>query len=607
MANRVVECVPNFSEGRDLKIIEEIAGVIKCTANVELKNIDPGYATNRTVVTFIGTPDGVVEAAFQAIKKASELIDMSKHHGAHPRFGATDVCPFVPVEAVTMEDCIELAKRLGKRVGEELEIPVYLYEYAASIPERRNLANVRKGEYEGLPEKLKDPNWKPDFGFSKFNARAGAIAIGAREFLIAYNVTLNTDDKFLAEDIAFDLREKGRAVRTGNIETIYNKGKLLKYKEGAYPCGECKFIAMTFDELEEHIQNKHGYSITELLRINDVIVPDVVGKSVRKQGLFSHCKAIGWFVKEYGRAQISINLTNYNVTAPHIVLEKTRELALKRGLVVTGSEIVGLVPFKAMLMAGKYYLEMQGKSTALPPQDIVQVAIYSMGLNDVAPFDAKEKILGMPQICKDALIALTTKGFVDEVSRPSPAPGGGSVAALSGALGAALASMVANLSSAKAETKSAFGRFVELAEKAQEIKEKLASAIDEDTRAFNEYLEAMRLPSGTDEEKRIRAEALQRELKNAISVPLETTKLSYQALKLASEIAQIGNKSSVSDAGVGAQSAFAGIVGGILNVLINLGDITDEDFRKEMKADSEKILKDTLDIVMQKIQELRQK
>ncbi len=578
--------------GRDLKIIEEITDAIKSVAEVELKDVDPGQATNRTVVTFIGTPEGVVEAAFQAIKKASEVIDMSKHHGAHPRFGATDVCPFVPVEGVTMDDCVELAKRLGKRVGDELGIPIYLYEYAAQKPERKNLANVRKGEYEGLAEKLEDPNWKPDFGPAKFNPKSGATAVSAREFLIAYNINLNTTEKKYATDIAFELREKGRSVRTGNIKPFYFKGKLMKNTEGSYPCGECDFVAPKFNELEDHVQKEHGYSVSQLLKQHNVPVPDVEGYSVRKRGIFSHCKAIGWFVEEYGRAQISINLTNYKITPPHIVLEKARELAAERGLVVTGSEIVGLVPYQAMLMAGKYYIEKQGRSTGIPPQDIVNTAIFSMGLNDVAPFDAEEKIIGMPKLSKNALVSLGTKEFVDEVSRSSPAPGGGSVAALAGSLGAALSSMVANLTAPKAATSEDAKPFIEMAVKAQEIKESLCSAVDEDTQAFNDYLEALRMPHSTKQERCEREEAIQEGLKAAVRVPLRTAELSLEALKLAAEIAEKGMSGSVSDAGVGAQVAYAGIMGAIFNVLINLSDIEDSKFVEQMRDESKKIGKE---------------
>ena len=347
------------------------------------------------------------------------------------------------------------------------------------------------------------------------------------------------------------------------------------------------------------------------MRLNNIEPDEIMGKSVRKRGMFTHCKAIGWYVKEYGRAQISINLTNYKITPPHIVLEAARELAAKRGLVVTGSEIVGLVPYQAMLMAGKYYLEKQRKSTGVPPQDIIKTAIYSMGLNDVAPFDPEEKIIGMPKIPKDALVSMTTKEFVDEVSRSSPAPGGGSVAALSGALGAALTSMVANLTTDKAQTKEEFATLVEIAQKAQAIKEKLCAAVDEDTQAFNDYLEAMRLPKNTEEERRARDEAIQRGLKNAVKVPLNTARLSFDALELAAKIAEIGNRASVSDAGVGAQTAFSGIVGGTLNVLINLGDITDEKFVGDMKSECEKILSearkildDTLEVVKRRIEEM---
>ncbi len=581
---KIVECVPNFSEGRDMKVIEQIADAIKSVEGVELKDIDPGAATNRTVFTFIGEPDAVVEAAFRAIKKAAELIDMRKHKGAHPRIGATDVCPFVPVSGVTMDDCVELAKKLGKRVGEELGIPVYLYEYAATSPERRNLAYIRRGEYEALPEKLKE--LPPDFGPSEFNewiAKTGATVIGAREFLIAYNINLNTTEKQYATDIAFELREKGRSARRGNIKPFYFRGEIIRYGKNHYPCGNCNFVAKTLDELEEHTRSAHGYSIKELLLLNNYDLNNLEGKAVKKPGMFKHCKAIGWYVDDYGIAQISINLTNYKVTPPHAVLEAARELAKERGLVVTGSEIVGLVPFPAMIQAGKFYLRQQDKSTGIPVRDIIHIAIRSLGLEDVAKFDPEEKIIGLPKIPEDALVRMETVDFVDEVSRESPAPGGGSVAALAGSLGAALASMVANLTANKHSRGEFKDRLISIAEKAQEVKDALIRAVDEDTQAFNDYLEALRMPKGTPEERKAREEAIQAGLKKAVRVPLRTAELSMEALKLAAEIAEIGNKASVSDAGVGAQIALTGVIGGVLNVLINLKDIKDREFVEDMK------------------------
>ncbi len=605
--------MPNFSEGRNMKVIKEITDAIESVEGVRLRDVDPGAATNRTVVTFVGSPEAAVEAAFAAIKKASEVIDMRSHQGAHPRFGATDVCPFVPVEGVSMEDCVELANRLGKRVGDELGIPVYLYENAATTEKRRNLAFVRKGEYEGLPEKLRNPEMKPDFGPAIFNERSGALAVSAREFLIAYNVTLNSNNAKHATDIAFELRQKGRSARTGNTKPFYFSGRLVKYRNGSFPCAECDFIGKNLEELEGHYLETHGYSIIELLAEHGTTPKNVIGRSAKRPGIFDHCKAIGWFVEEYGRAQISINLTNYNITPPHIVLEKARELARERGLVVTGSEIVGLVPYRAMLMAGKFYLERQGSSTGIPPNDIVDAAIYSMGLNDVACFDPAEKIIGMPKTGESVLISMECKAFIDEVSRHSPAPGGGSVAALSGAIGAALASMVANLTSLKS-TGEKFAGFVRLAEEAQDIKEKLTSAIDEDTRAFNDYLEAIRMPRNTSEERVARSEAIQTGLKKAVAVPLDTAKLSLRALELSSSIAATGNLASVSDAGVGAQTAYSGLIGGILNVLINLHDIEDETFIEDMRRRCSsmedkgiEILDRTMKTVRSRIEEMSKK
>ncbi|MEJ2634294.1 MAG: glutamate formimidoyltransferase [Calditrichia bacterium] len=584
MAVKIVECVPNFSEGRDNGILDQITGAIKSVSDAQLLSVEMGADVNRTVVTFIGTPEAAKEAAFQAIKKASEVIDMRKHKGAHPRMGATDVCPFVPVEGVTMEDCVQLSKELGERVGKELGIPVYLYEESAQVPERRNLANIRRGEYEGLSKKLENPNWKPDFGPAKFNAGAGATVIGAREFLIAYNVTLNTREKQYATDIAFELREKGRSARQETDDSIYMRGDLMKYGENHFPCGNCDFVGKTVEETAKHCQDVHDYNLIELLEMHDYDPKELNGKSVKIPGIFKHCKAIGWFVEEYGRAQISINLTNYKITPPHLVLEKARELARERGLVVTGSEIVGLVPFQAMNQAGKYYLRKQGRSTGVPVKDIIDTAIYSMGLNDVAAFHPKEKILGLSTDDDGILVSMKTAALVHEVSRETPAPGGGSIAALAGSLGAALASMVSNLTVGKKGYENAWSELINLAEEAQGIKDDLLRAVDEDTNAFNAYMEARRLPQNTAEEKELRRQAVQDGLKQAVRVPLNTATLSFEALKIAARVAEIGNKNSVTDAGVGAQIAFTGVAGGIYNVLINLPQIKDQVFKDEMKS-----------------------
>ncbi len=611
MSEKIVECVPNFSEGRDKAIIDQITQSIQSVSGTKLLSVEMGADVNRTVVTFIGPPEAVEEAAFRAIKTAAELIDMRHHKGAHPRMGATDVCPFVPVEGVTMADCVEISRRVGKRVGEELGIPVFLYEESATCPERKNLANIRQGEYEGMAKKLKDPNWKPDFGPAALNKKAGVTAIGAREFLIAYNITLNTRETQYAMDIAFELREKGRSVRTGNVKPIYMRGDLVKYRENYYPCGSCEFVGKTFEETVFHCQEVHGYDLIRLLNMHDIDPDNLIGRSVKKPGIFTHCKAIGWYVEEYGRAQISINLTNYKITPPHLVLEKARELAAERGLVVTGSEVVGLIPFQALYQAGKYYLEKQGKSTGVPVKDVLETAIYSMGLNDVAPFRLEEKVLGLPRTDSGALVSMRTADLVHEVSRETPAPGGGSIAALAGSLGAALASMVSNLTVGKKGYESVSLELLELANRAQDIKDKLLKAVDDDTNAFNAYMEARRLPQNTPEEKKKREEAIQQGLKEAVMVPLNTTRLSLEALKIASKVAEIGNINSVTDAGVGAQIAFTGVRGGIFNVLINLPQITDEKFVNQMKTtcaeiekESQKILDETIAMVKSKIEKL---
>ncbi len=545
--------------------------------------MDPGADTNRTVITFVGEPEAVLEGAFRCIAEAARVIDMRQHQGAHPRMGATDVVPFVPVEGVSMEDCAALARRLGERVGEGLGIPVYLYEAAASRPERRNLAEVRRGEYEGLEAKLKDPAWKPDFGPSAFHAPWGVTCTGARVFLIAYNVTLASRDKAHATDIAFELREKGRVARRGRIRPYYQAGELIYYAEGSFPCGNCDFVGTTFQQTVDHCARTHGYDLPALMRLNDVDPTQPVGQKVRRRGTFAHCKAIGWYVDTYRRALISVNLTDYKQTAPHTVLEEARRLAAERGLVVTGSEIVGLVPFQCLLASGRHYLRAMGKSTGIPTQDILQTAVFSMGLGDVAPFELEKKVLGLPGHDPKALVSMPVHAFTDEVSRDTPAPGGGSIAALAGSLGAALASMVANLAQGGPDADKD-ARLIALAEKAQALKDRLMLAVDADTNAFNAFMEARRLPEGTPEQKAASQAAMQAGLKVAIEVPLDTALASFQALELAGEAAGLGKVASITDAAVGAQMAHAGVRGGVWNVIINLKDITDPAYVADMQA-----------------------
>ncbi len=575
MPTPLVECVPNFSEGRDRARIKQITDAIEAVSGVTLLNVEPGADTHRTVVTFVGSPAAAEEAAFQGIARAAQVIDMSKHAGAHPRMGATDVCPFVPVEGITMEACAEIARRLGERVGRELQIPVYLYEAAATRPERRSLSDIRRGEYEGLAKKLADPAWKPDFGPARFDPKSGATVIGARPFLIAYNVNLNSTDKNHAADIAFALREKGRVARSGNTAPYYSRGKKLFYREGAFPCGSCAFVGATYDDVAAHCAQDHGYDLGALLRDNGVPAPDVVGKQVYRPGLFKACKAIGWYVEDYKRAQISINLTDVAVTPPHAVLDASRQLAADRGLVVTGSEIVGVVPFQAMIEAGRHYLARQGRTLGQPVGDVLRVAVASLGLTDGAPFEIEKKVLGLPVVPAAALVRRTVLDFTDEVSRDSPAPGGGSVAALAGALGAALASMVANLTHGKEGTEARDAELARIAEEAQRLKDRLVTAVDADSDAFQGFMEAMRLPQTTPEEKALRARQMQDGLKAAVDVPWSTAEQSFSAMKLAREVATIGNPNSLSDGAVGVQIAYAGVRGGLWNVLINLKDITD--------------------------------
>ncbi|MFA5912754.1 MAG: glutamate formimidoyltransferase [Burkholderiales bacterium] len=592
MSHRVVECVPNFSEGRDLAKMRRITDAIEAVPGVKLLDVDPGADTNRTVVTFVGDPDSVLEAAFRGIAIAAKEIDMRRHAGAHPRMGACDVCPFIPVEGVSMDDCAELARRLGERVGRELEVPVYLYEHAASLPERRNLAVVRRGEYEGLEKKLRDPAWKPDFGPARFNPGFGALITGAREFLIAYNIDLNSTDKAHASDIAMELREKGRVARRKQANAYYSSGKELRYTAGSFPCGNCEFDGESFEETEKHCRETHGYSLRDLLAANDIdAAKGAVGQRVYRAGLFKECKAIGWYVDAYKRAQISINLTNWRVTSVRDVIEAARKLAAARGLVVTGSEIVGLVPFQALYQAGRGYLEDQGKRASVPVNDVLQAAVLSMGLNDVAQFELEKKVLGLPNTHPGGLMDSTTRQLVDEVSRGTPAPGGGSIAALAGSLGAALASMVANLTQVKAGSE-ADAELSAAAEKAQSLKDKLMLLVDEDTTAFSAYMDARRLPAGTAGEIALRNARMQDGLKLAVDVPLRTARLSYEAMQTAETAMRSGNPNCITDGLTGCTIAYAGVRGGIWNVLINLKDIADAGYVAEIRPACAKLLED---------------
>jgi len=580
---KVIECVPNFSEGRDLAVIKQITDVIESVQGIQLLDVDPGESTNRTVVTFIGEPEPVKEAAFRAVQKAAELIDMSQHSGEHARFGATDVCPFVPVAGATMEECAEIARQVGQRIGTELNIPVYLYEHAASKPERRNLADVRSGEYEGLQEKLTKPEWKPDFGPAEFNKESGATAVGAREFLIAYNINLNTTDRRYANEIAYEIRERGRWKRAGNIGPFYYKGDVVYFEEGKYPDGNSDFVGGSFEELAGFYQENYGSDLLERYRSIGLDPDELIGRPVYKDGMFTHLKGIGWVVDDYHCAQISLNLTNYKITPPQDVLEAARELAVQRGIVITGSEVVGVVPFDAMQQAGCFYLRRMQKSTGIPTRDIVTTAVQAMGLGDVAEFDIDKKVIGMP-LQDGPLVKLKISEFVDEVSRDTPAPGGGSIAALAGALGSALASMVVNLSIGKGEFDSRYEELCQLAEKAQAAKDELIRAVDADTEAFNEVIVGMRMAKDTQEQMALRSKAIQAGYKLASEVPLGTAQLCREVLDFCQSAADIGNKAVMSDAGVGALMAYAGVQGAIHNVRINLPHTKDEAFIGEMNA-----------------------
>jgi glutamate formiminotransferase/formiminotetrahydrofolate cyclodeaminase len=540
----IVECVPNFSEGRNTAVLDQITRAINSVEGASLLDVDPGQATNRTVVTIVGEPEPVLEAAFQAIKTAAEVIDMRNHQGAHARMGATDVCPFVPVSDITMEECAELARRLGKRVGQDLGIPIYLYENAASRPERQNLAQVRRGEYEGLAEKFKDPEWKPDFGPAEFNPKCGATAIGAREFLIAYNVNLNTRDRKLAMDVAFDVREMGRAKRD-------EKGEILRHPDGT---------------------------------------------SIKIPGRLKAVKGVGWFIEEYDRAQVSMNLVDYTTTSVHLAFDTIEEEAQKRGLRATGSELVGLIPLQAILDAGRHYLAKQKKSTGIPERQIVETAVQSLGLNEITPFDPDEKIIEYRLTAEkqsQLLVSRTVTGFVDELSSDSPAPGGGSVAALCGSLAAALAGMVANLTVGRKGQEDVWEKMIRIADQAQIEKDAFLKAVDDDTDAFNAVMAAMRMKGKTEEEKAAKETAIREANRGATLVPLSVLERTHTTLDLARETAEKGNPNSLSDAGVAGLTSLACAEGAYYNVLINLNGMERDSWTDETRTRAKNLVEES--------------
>lgn len=559
---QIIECVPNFSEGRDMAVVKQITDEIEACEGVRLLDVDPGEATNRTVVTFVGEPEAVVEAAFRAVKKAGEVIDMRHHHGEHPRIGATDVLPLVPVSGITLEECAQLARKLAERIATETGIPCYCYEAAALKPERRNLAVCRAGEYEAIPEKLADPAKAPDFGARPYDesiARTGCTVVGARDFLIAVNFNLNTTSTRRANAIAFDVREKGRPERIGNPIT----GEIRR---------------------------------------------DENGKPVMIPGTLKGTKAIGWYIKEYGIAQVSMNITDINATPLHAAFDEVCRCAEARGVRVTGTEIVGLVPERALIDAGKHFLRKQHRSTGIPKEDILDIAIKSMGLSDLRPFEPKEKVieylLDADKDGADKLTALTVKGFADETLRESPAPGGGSVAAYMGALGAALGTMVANLSAHKPGWDDRWEEFSRWADKGVELEAELLHLVDEDTEAFNRIMAAFGMPKNTDEDKRLRSEAIQKATLFAAQVPLETMKASFKAFEICKAMAETGNPNSVSDAGVGALAARAAVLGAGLNVKINASSLKNKaqaealiNEANNLMADADKAEREVMEIV----------
>ncbi|NBW71591.1 MAG: glutamate formimidoyltransferase [Flavobacteriia bacterium] len=533
---QLIECVPNFSEGSDMSIIKQITNEIESVEGVRLLDVDPGKATNRTVVTFVGEPISVIEAAFRAIKKAAELIDMRKHTGEHPRMGATDVCPLIPVANISMEETAEWAKKLGERVGNELAIPVYLYEAAQKNPERKNLSIIRAGEYEGFSKKILLSEWAPDFGKAIFNAKSGATVIGARDFLVAYNINLNTTSTRRANAIAFDVRESGRK-----------------------------------------IQNEKGDEIVQL-------------------GTLKSVKAIGWFIEEYGVAQISMNLTNVNITPIHIAFDEVCKKANERGVRVTGSELVGLIPLKSLLDAGRYFLEKQQRSVGVSEKELIHIAVKSLGLDELSEFIPEKKIIEylLNEEKQDKLVNLSLQEFANETASESPAPGGGSIAAYIGSLGISLATMVANLSSHKRAWDDRWKEFSAWAEKGQKIKDELLYLVDEDTKAFNKIMEAFSLPKSSKQEVKFRSEAIQNATKYATEVPLKTMILVYSSFPIIKAMAEIGNPNSISDAGVGALCARSAVIGAYMNVRINAAELKDEAFKKEILAKAEKIKNDAI-------------
>lgn len=535
MTKKLIECVPNFSEGNDMGIIKQITDQIESVEGVRLLDVDPGKATNRTVITFVGTPKEVVQAAFMAIKKASELIDMSHHKGEHPRFGATDVCPFVPIANISMEETVEYARMLAKRIGEELHIPVYCYEFAAFSEDRTNLATVRSGEYEGLPEKLSDPKWKPDFGPAEFIPKTGVVAIGARNFLVAYNVNLNTTSTRRANAVAFDVREAGRTKREGNPAT----GKIIK---------------------------------------------DEKGQPVRIPGSLKKVKAIGWFIEDFGICQISMNLTDITITPVHIAYDEVFEKARLRGLRVSGSELVGLIPLDSILEAGRYFLKKQKRSVGLPEAELIKIAVKSMGLDELKPFIPKEKIIEylLEDKSRNKLVSMNLTDFAHETASESPAPGGGSIAAYMGSLGAALATMVANLSAHKRGWDDRWEEFSDWAVKGQYYVDALLKMVDEDTLAFNKIMDAFGLPKKSEEEKLTRKSAIQDATRNAIEIPFKIMTLAYESMEVIAAMAESGNPNSVTDAGVAALAARSSVIGAFLNIKINTADLDDKTFSQDI-------------------------
>lgn len=551
MEKRIVECVPNFSEGRDKAVIDAITAAIVQSGGVKLLDVDPGEATNRTVVTFVGSPEAVVEAAFAGVRRAAELIDMRHHKGAHPRMGATDVLPLIPISGITLEECAELARTLARRIADELRIPTYCYEASALRPERRNLAVCRAGEYEALPEKLAHADTAPDFGARPFDegvARTGATTVGARDFLIAVNFNLNSTSTRRANAIAFDVREKGRPVREGNPIT----GKIVK---------------------------------------------DAEGNPVMRPGTLKATKAIGWYIEEYGIAQVSMNITDISVTPLHVAFDEVCRKADARGVRVTGTEIVGLVPKRALLEAGRYFLRKQHRSTGIAEEEIIRLAVKSMGLDDLKPFDPKEKVIEYLLEAEDQkkrLIDLTCKGFAAETASESPAPGGGSISAYMGALGAALGTMVANLSSHKAGWDDRWEEFSDWADRGQALLAELLHLVDEDTEAFNRIMAVFAMPKSTDEEKAARSAALQEATLYATEVPLRTMKAAVRVFPLVRAMAETGNPNSVSDAGVGALAARSAVLGACLNVKINAAGLKDRERAGALVAEAESIAADAV-------------